>query len=193
MSTSASLTYEFPSLSPREKLKDLILYITRKMENDPAAGRTKLAKVLYFADIESYRRYREPVSGTAYARADHGPVPEGYLDVLTEMEGAGQIQTDCRPFYGRTQYHLRALAEANLDKLSGRDVSVVDEVIEKVWHLNASEISKITHNYVWQNMENGEQIPYEACLLSDDPPTSDEIEIGKQLADEYRNSARIRV
>lgn len=193
MSSSASLTYEFPSLSPREKLKDLILYITRKMESNPAAGRTKLAKVLYFADIESYRRFREPVSGSAYARVDHGPIPEGYRDILDEMENDGQIETESRLYFGKTQYHLRALAEANLDKLSSRDVSIVDEVIAKVWHLNASEVSKITHNYVWQNMENGEQIPYEACLLSDEPPTSDEVEYGQQLANEYRNTARGQV
>lgn len=193
MSSSERLTYEFPSLSPKEKLRDLILYIIHKTESDPKAGRTKLAKVLYFADIESYRRFREPISGTAYARADHGPIPEGYRDLLKEMEDDGQIRTERRSYFGRTQYRLHALTEANLEKLSGRDVSIVDEVISKVWHLNASEVSNITHNYVWQNLDNGVQIPYEASLLSDEPPTSDEVELGKQLADEYRNTSRTEV
>ena len=53
MKGSEEFTYEFPEMSPRERLRELILYIAEKLKDDPNFGRTKLAKIIYFADMES--------------------------------------------------------------------------------------------------------------------------------------------
>ena len=44
MTGSEKFTYEFPEMSPRERLRELILYIAEKLKDDPNFGRTKLAK-----------------------------------------------------------------------------------------------------------------------------------------------------
>ena len=42
MKGSEEFTYEFPEMSPRERLRELILYIAEKLKDDPKFGRTKL-------------------------------------------------------------------------------------------------------------------------------------------------------
>lgn len=38
----------------RERFEALVLYIAWKTRDDPEFGRTKLAKVLFYADLETY-------------------------------------------------------------------------------------------------------------------------------------------
>ena len=78
MTGSGGLTYEFPDMSPKERLKELILYVATKLKDDPKFGHTKLAKIIYFSDMESFRMHRQPVSGSAFVRMQFGPLPEEF-------------------------------------------------------------------------------------------------------------------
>ena len=109
MKGSEEFTYEFPEMSPKERLRELILYIAEKLKDDPAFGRVKLAKIIYFADMESYRLHRQPVSGSAYFRDNFGPLPKDFLPVLDELKDSGEISESERDYYGYKQKRIEVL------------------------------------------------------------------------------------
>lgn len=185
MTISGELTYEFPEMNPRERLRELTLYIAEKLKSDRNYGRTKLAKVIYFSDIESYRRYRKPVTGSAHVHWPRGPVPEDFFDILNEMESEGLIKTERRKFHSYKQYRAVALRPANLSQFDDREVDVVDLVIQDLKHDNATSVSERSHGFAWKQTHNHERIPYEASLLSDEPLSPQEIAFGEELAREY--------
>ena len=106
MKGSEEFTYEFPEMSPTKRLKELILYIADKLKDDPNFGRTKLAKIIYFADMESFRMHRRPVTGTAFIRMTHGPLPKNFLNTLDELKEEGRIVEIEREYFDYTQKRI---------------------------------------------------------------------------------------
>ena len=183
--SSTNLTYEFPRLSPATRIRELILYISEKSKNDPKFGRTKLAKIIYFADIESYRTFGIPVTGSAYARFQYGPLPVNFHDVLNDLEKTGQIKTHVSWYKTQPQKRVLAQEEPDLSAFSDQDIEIVDKMILQLLPYNASDVTELSHGIAWEQTDEKERIPYEASLLSDEPLTPEEISFGLKLAREH--------
>ena len=188
MKGSEEFTYEFPEMSPRERLRELILYIAEKLKDDPKFGRTKLAKVIYFSDFRSYKMHGRPVSGSRYIRLPHGPVPNDYNSIMIEMETNGLVETISSDVHNYVQKRPVALRKADLSSFSAQEIDVVNQVIDELIHLNASELSNRTHGIAWRLSEGQHYIPYEYALYSDEPLTEDETSRAQELALKYRDS-----
>ena len=180
-------TYEFPEMSPRERLKEIILYIADKLQDDPHFGRTKLAKVIYFSDFESYKMHGRPVSGSKYIRLPHGPVPNDYNSIMKELESNGCIETKARDFHNHVQRRPVALRKADLGRFSAQEIEVVDKTIEELINSNASELSNRAHGIAWRLSDGQHYIPYEYALYSDEPLTEEETLHAQKLALKYRD------
>ena len=122
-------TYEFPEMQPQQRLQELILYIADRLQGDPAFGKVKLAKILYFIDFTSYRLYKKPVTGAAYIRLPHGPVPQPYFDILDEMQANGYIAIREEAVFDYNQQRIMAIRRADVKLFSGRDIQLVEDVI----------------------------------------------------------------
>ena len=189
MNDLKSPRYEFPELNPRERLRDLVLYIANKSKDDPYRCNTKLFKVLYFADYESYRERQVPVSGTGYKKLEHGPVPVEVYAVLDELEASGAISIERAPFYTRVQHRIVAHGEANLSRFDALDIAIVDRVIADLRIMNATDVSEASHGMAWQSTPDDEYVPYQAAFLSDEPLTDDELAALRTLIEEHERSA----
>jgi hypothetical protein len=171
----------------REKLKELILYVSEKCGDDPRYGATKLNKILFFSDFFAYAKYGEPITGAEYMRESYGPIPKRLLPARQELvsEGALAIQ-ESQVSHTATQKRPVSLRAANLALFTGQQIALVDWVIEQLRGANASSVSKHTHKYaMWQAASNGETIPYETVFVSEAPLSSIEIERGRELATEH--------
>ena len=188
MKGSEEFTYEFPEMSPRERLRELILYIAEKLKDDPKFGRTKLAKVIYFSDFRSYKMHGRPVSGSRYIRLPHGPVPNDYNSIMIEMEANGLVETISSDVHNYVQKRPVALRKADLSSFSAEEIEVVNHVIDVLLHMNATELSNRTHGIAWRLSEGQHYIPYEYALYSDEPLTEDETSRAQELALKYRDS-----
>ena len=131
MKGSEEFTYEFPEMSSRERLRELILYIAEKLKDDPNFGRTKLAKIIYFSDMESFRMHRQPVSGTAWIRMQYGPLPRDFLQILDELKSEGRIAESEREYFDYTQKRIQVLSGTTADMFGEIELEVVDSVIQK--------------------------------------------------------------
>src|SRR5690349_5516199 len=109
------LTYEFPEMHPQERLTQLVLYIADKCLDDPTYGKTKLAKILYYSDFRSYQKYGKPITGARYVKLDNGPFPDGFNDLISQLQAERIITVKEQNAGELTRKRVVALHEPNLD------------------------------------------------------------------------------
>ncbi len=187
MTDREGFTYKFPEMSPKDRLRELILYVAERLKDDPAFGRVKLVKIIYFADMESFRLHRKPVTGSAWFRDNFGPTPENFLETLDALKAAGNITESEREYFGRMQKRINVLSEPTIGLLSSRELGIVDRVIERFADWNASELSRHSYGVAWRLSEGEQFIPYEYALYSDEPLTEEETLRAQELALKYRD------
>ena len=75
MTTPYSLTFgEDPSYS-EPRLRELILYVCKKCEDDPTFCEEKLKSILFFCDFGAYRKFGKSITGSAYMKEADLPCP----------------------------------------------------------------------------------------------------------------------
>ena len=52
-----------------EKFRELLVYVSKKCEDDPTFGAVKLNKILYYADFAAYRQGGKPITGAQVPEA----------------------------------------------------------------------------------------------------------------------------
>lgn len=180
------LTYSiFDQVTANERLRELILYISFKSQKDERYCKTKLNKILFFADQLSYRKYGTAIMGGKYQKLKWGPAPHQMKPVLDSMENSKVLAVQLADYYGQPQERPIALREADLSKFSGRDIATIDQAIDFFWEYTATEISKQSHAIAWRTVEEKQPIPYESAYLSNEPVTERDVAIYKELAQKY--------
>ena len=71
-----------------KKYKQMILAFLRLENKIP---KTKLAKLLYFADFSWYYSNLKSMSGMQYRKIQYGPVTDAYFRIIDEMSDSGEI------------------------------------------------------------------------------------------------------
>ena len=133
------------------KFKELILYTSERLANDPWFGATKLNKVLYYADVYSWQELDVPITGARYFRLDNGPAPRALLPIRREMMDHGELRIEQRTTKGKPQHRTIPLRSANRELFSPKEVAIMDRVIEELRPLTASEVSKRSHTAGWRS------------------------------------------
>jgi hypothetical protein len=169
-----------------EKLGELILYISAKCESDPSFGKVKLNKILFLADFIAYERWGAPITGQTYFALEQGPAPKHMLPTLQLLQQKGWLAIAVRDYYGHQQHKPVALREAVLDDFAAREISLVDEIIEKCWNKTGLELSEASHGFIgWKLANLKEDIPYEVALVGKPEPNKFVTEKCKELAAQF--------
>lgn len=100
------LTFGSDDLRSTDKLRELILYVADKCEDDRTFGAVKLNKILFYADFISFAEYGEPITGVKYRKFQQGPVPTILKRVRFEMEESGEVVVRKKSYHGRMQHRL---------------------------------------------------------------------------------------
>jgi hypothetical protein len=169
-----------------DKFKELILYIAGKCTDDPTFGATKLNKILYFADFYMYGESGTPITGADYVKLRQGPAPRQLLTIREELTQAGDACISKAKYHGYPQDRLIPTREPNLDLFNAKEIALVDDIIQKLWGINAADISDYTHRLAgWRIAQDDSAIPYESVFLSDEGLTVDDAERGKELVEHF--------
>jgi hypothetical protein len=166
-----------------DKLRESILYISRRCENDPTFGLTKLTKVLFWSDFEWFQRTGEAITGSDYIAAPRGPLLEKQEGILTGMEFKHWLHMENRPSGGENPYR-RPIANRAPDTslFTAEELNVIDRVIVDQWGKHATELSDLSHRFIgWQVARPGERIPYGAASIFAPEITDDDIALAKEL------------
>lgn len=157
-----------PGLQPGEdKFRELILYIADRSEGDEWFGATKLNKILFYADFTAFLRTGESITGQAYQKLQHGPVPRRLLPVRNEMERKGDCRLREQIVAGeKTQHRLIAMRDPDLAFFTAQEIAIVDEVIVHLRRHTGADASELSHSFIgYQLAEMNEEIPYHTVYL----------------------------
>jgi len=150
-----------------DKLAELIIYVADRVRKDPTGGATKINKILFYSDFAAVRSQGFPITGVEYQKLANGPAPRRLLPVRKQLIDDGAVCRFEDEYFGRTVHRLIPLREANTEIFGEGELRIVDQVLEALWGMTASEVSDRSHEEMgWQMVDVGETIPYSSAFLS---------------------------
>jgi hypothetical protein len=140
-------------------------------------GATKLNKVLWYSDLEFYRRTGESITGAkSYVRLPRGPVPHRIDDALDLLKRTNKISERRSRVYDHERREFVWLEPPDLSMFTADQIDVINMFIDTIKPLTATQISDITHlDAVWLELENGDQMSISAGSVITRPPTEREL------------------
>ena len=154
----------------RKKFKEVFLYILNKVGAKPNIGETVLYKLLFYIDFDYYERYEEQLIGATYIKNHFGPTPKEFVKIVEKMEKDKELMRVKDKYFAHPQTKYLPLREPDLSLLSGREVELIDEVLNRLSDMNANQISEYSHNDVpWLTTDEGKVIPYESVFYRTAP------------------------
>lgn len=107
--------------------------------------KTKLQKLLFYADFLSTKRYGRPITGLVYVHHHYGPVPVHHDLVHWALITNGDI--DVRPFDGPYEGEvIIATQEPDLSLFSEEELEVINDVAGFFREFTAAKISEFSHS-----------------------------------------------
>ena len=152
-----------------EKFREVLLYILNEVGAKPNIGETVLYKLFYFIDFDYYEKYEEQLIGATYMKNRYGPTPVEFAKLIEKILDSDIVKVKDRYFdYPQTKY--LPLRKADLSKLSGREIELIDNVLDRLSDMNAAQITDYVHNDVpWMTTNDGGIIEYESVFYRTPP------------------------
>ncbi|MBQ2654932.1 MAG: SocA family protein [Methanobrevibacter sp.] len=152
-----------------DKFKAVLLYIINRCENKSNVGKTLICKLLYFSDFNYYEIYEESITNETYLKFERGPYPDHIDDVLNKMIENKEVIFKKEPYYNGTTIHKYYLTNVpDLSLLNTKELSVINNVIDKISDFSANEASNYSHGDMpWMIAEDNEELDYEYVFYRD--------------------------
>ena len=159
-----------------DKAIEIIVWLGTKK---PGIDIYHVAKVVYFAEKLHLNRYARPIVGDTYINMDHGQVPSGIRDLITENPwlSPDHLQKIADSFIVQKCPYpsLKSLREPDMDYFSGTDVQCLEESLEEQGGKSFDELRQMAHEEK-SYLKTGLNQPIDyALLVDDDNPNREEI------------------
>jgi len=125
-----------------EKYRQMILAFLREGGKIP---KTKLAKLLYFADFSWFYYHLESMSGMQYRKIQYGPVTDAYFRIIDEMFDGGEISITQTEDGAMLISQTRSGAKVPLSKINKEEGKLIKDIDEKWEGKKTAEIVDFTH------------------------------------------------
>lgn len=124
--------------------------------------KTKLMKLLFYADFKHFRDYGTSITGARYAHAPHGPVPDNFgtwLIAISEWEK----EIDCEEqTFGNFVGEAYTSEEPDWSIFSTSELAVLAEVKKEFQQFSGKQIRNFSHREDgYMKSETGELISYQ--------------------------------
>ena len=168
------------------KLRELILYILQRSQDDPNMGATKLNKVLFRCDFGAFLQLGDPITGHPYFKLKNGPAPRHLVEVRKQMVADGLVRiTKVNVGLDKPMDRWQPRRDPDLSWFSGQQLGFIDGVIQEMASQTGTEAADETHLMVgWRLAKLNQVIPYETALLANRATAAD-IARGQELAREH--------
>lgn len=149
-----------------DKYKQMVLAFLREGEKIP---KTKLAKLLYFADFSWFYYHLESMSGMQYRKIQYGPVTDAYFRVIDEMFDGGEIVITQTDEGAMLISQTRSGAKVPLSKINKEEGKLIKD-IEKKWKgKKTAEIVDFTHKQLPYLYAHDNEIVSYGLFTQEDP------------------------
>jgi hypothetical protein len=130
------------------KMKELILYLAVRSEEDPRFSSTKLNKLLFYCDFLAYLKLGNSITGQSYWKLPFGPAPKTMLPILGQMQQDGDCDEVRRDYFGLEQRRGKARRSPEMAVFSAQELHLADEVLRDLWESSATEVSDLSHDFI---------------------------------------------
>jgi uncharacterized phage-associated protein len=114
--------------------------------NGVVINRTKLAKLLYLADLRAVDEDLPPGSDVDWRWRHYGPYSDALLAVERDLESAGVMEVSkTQNYFGAHEIRLRLCAEDPQVSIDSRFAAIVDRIIQENGRLSASQLKDLTY------------------------------------------------
>jgi len=139
------------------KLHNAVLFFSRD-----GVLKSKLNKLLFYADCKYFKEYTLSITGLRYAHLPYGPVPEYYASHYASMFSTGIVEFMEEPYpNGYVGELIKAVKEPDLNIFSASELRIMASVLEDFKKYTATEIRDKSHKEKgYQVTKNGEIISY---------------------------------
>ena len=145
-----------------EKLYNAILFFCKE-----GVLKTKLNKLLFYADFKHYKEYALSITGARYARISFGPAPDNYeiyYGALSSQKAIEFIEEVYPSKYGGEPVVgeiIKAAKKPDLSLFTASELRIMASVQEDFKEYNAREITEFSHKEEgYQETQNGGAISY---------------------------------
>jgi len=126
--------------------------------------KTKLNKLLFYADFLSYKKSGTSITGLTYRAIPFGPVPADYDKVFLRLNDNGKIEIN-EIAYENGQYGevIKAKKQEGDSTLKPEEMEVLNKVVQKFKKASSKNLVNISHKEkAWiENHEKREKISYQ--------------------------------
>ncbi|MBM4141577.1 MAG: DUF4065 domain-containing protein [Nitrospira sp.] len=153
-----------------EKFREVLLHILNKVGSKPNIGETVIYKLLYFIDFDFYEKYEEQLIGATFIKNNYGPTPIEFAKIIEKMTKDKDIEKVVSEYFSYPQTKYLPLRKPDLSKLKANEIDLIDDVLNRLSDMNASQISEYSHRDIpWLTTEDGEIIEYESVFYRTPP------------------------
>lgn len=150
--------YRRPNL---EKFTEMVVFFTQQAQ--PGLWKTKLNKMLFYADFLNFKKAVQSISGCRYRAIDMGPVPNNFnslFDYILKNEHVDSTITSFANGSIGEQFTPRAQRPFDAARLSAIELETLHEVAAKFKNIKTSDIVGISHQETaWEkNFKNGKKL-----------------------------------
>jgi hypothetical protein len=139
------------------KLYNAVLFFSRG-----GVLKSKLNKLLFYADFKHFKEYALSITGLRYAHLPYGPVPDNYAMYYATLLSKGLVEFVEEPYpNGYVGELIKTVKEPDLNVFTTSELRIMAAVIEDFKGYNASQIQEFSHKEKgYQQTSDGEVIPY---------------------------------
>jgi uncharacterized phage-associated protein len=127
--------------------------------------KTKMNKLLFYADFLMFRETGFSISGLRYRAIDLGPVPNNFQSIFEYLANHNEVDVFSTPFSNGIgeQFIARKDRKFNKDVFSEKELDVLKTVAKKFKTTTTSEIIEISHlEEAWKkNQKEKKEISYQ--------------------------------
>jgi hypothetical protein len=126
---------------------------------DPSKlGYVKLNKILWYSDLEHYRRHGVSLTGLEhYIRMPQGPISKDISRAVRVLCKEGKVAERPVKVIDYTRRELIWLREPDLSVFNAEQIDLLNRLIDLIAPLTADEVSKMTHDdSLWNELHNND-------------------------------------
>lgn len=144
------------------RLSEMIKFFAEKC----APYKTKLNKLLFYADFYLFRKQCRSMSGVRYRAIPLGPVPNHYESIYEFLQNTNAVESESNIFpdgYTGEKFISKNISPFDESLFSNEELDVLREVALKFGDTTTSELIEISHNErAWtENIDGKKFISYE--------------------------------
>jgi hypothetical protein len=178
---------------PSIKTVELIIYISSKLKDKPTYGATLLGKSLCLIDSMNFLKTGHPITDFSYIKQERGPTPNPsqFLPIRDRLVKSGDLEMIEAQYFGRTQNKFVAKREPKIDVFNKDEIYLIDEVLESICDLNATQVSNMSHEFIaWIFAKDKEELPFYTFLLTQADPELEDYAWAEKLIKADKSSPK---